>query len=83
MSSKKRIEEARARLWALALESDGEERVIREKCYMQFLRWARGADVDLARAFAEANTTDRDDIVEPMLDVLSELRLIGGAWWCV
>ena len=82
MTFKKRADEARIRFVAL-IDSSGDEtqRAIREDCLAIFDRWLAGDDVDLTLAMTRANPTDRDDIVPPMLDVLSELHIIGGRWW--
>lgn len=72
-----RISQARADILHLVEAStDDEQRAARAACLEAFDRWAAGEGVDLFAAFCEADGTDRDDVVDPMLDILLRHRII-------
>lgn len=77
MTFRKRADEARRRIVEL-IDAAGDEtsRRVREECLAIFDRWLAGGRVDLTREFSAANPTARDSIVEPLLIVLQDLRLI-------
>ena len=77
MTFRKRADEARRRIIGLIDAAEDEtRRQVREECLAIFDRWRLGERVDLTRAFAQANPTARDDIVEPLLIVLRDLGIL-------
>ena len=72
-----RISQARAEILQLVESSTDEaQRAARAACLDAFDRWAAGEGVDLFAAFCEADNTDRDDVADPLLDILLRHRII-------
>lgn len=73
----KQIQRARAALAELVEgAADDVQKTTRAACLDAFDRWARGERVDLFQEISRADTSCRDDVAEPMLEVLQRFRLL-------
>lgn len=71
------VNRARAELAQLVDEAaDDVQKTTRAACLDAFDRWARGERVDLFQEIIRADTSCRDDVAEPMLEVLQRFRLL-------
>ena len=71
------VSRARAELAQLVDEAaDDVQKTTRAACLDAFDRWARGERVDMFQEISRADTSCRDDVAEPMLEVLQRFRLL-------